>query len=309
MVEDQLNITIKKIMASIKKRILVTGSNGQLGREIQKLAPSHPEYSFLFHDVDTLDITNASQVDRFVSDKELSWIINCAAYTAVDKAEEDRANAEKVNIKAVANLADASVKNNARLIHISTDYVFSGTGYMPYKEDFPAGPRSVYGITKEAGEKKALKVPGAFVIRTSWLYSAHGNNFVKTMLRLGSERDKINVVADQIGSPTFAGDLATAILAVIEFCDKNQQKDVSGIYHFSNEGVASWYDFAFEIMQQAGYTCKISPVDSSEFPVPAPRPHYSVLNKEKFRKNFGFDIPHWKISLKKCMTEILASQT
>lgn len=296
-------------MTATKNRILVTGSNGQLGREIQKLAVAHPAYEFLFHDIESLDITDATQVDRFFRENKPSWIINCAAYTAVDKAEEDRVAAELVNIKAVANLAGAAINNDSRLIHISTDYVFNGTGYMPYKEDFPTGPRSVYGITKEAGEREALRAPDSFVIRTSWLYSAHGNNFVKTMMRLGSERDKINVVADQIGSPTFAGDLAETVLLILKFSSENPDIVVPGIYHYSNEGVASWYDFAFEIMQQAGYSCKVSPIDSSEFPVPAPRPHYSVLNKEKIRKNFGIEIPHWKTSLEKCMQEILASQT
>ncbi len=296
-------------MTAKKNKILVTGSNGQLGREIQKLAVAHPAYEFLFHDIESLDITDATQVDRFFRENKPSWIINCAAYTAVDKAEEDRVAAELVNIKAVANLAGAAINNDSRLIHISTDYVFNGTGYMPYKEDFPTGPRSVYGITKEAGEREALRAPDSFVIRTSWLYSAHGNNFVKTMMRLGSERDKINVVADQIGSPTFAGDLAETVLLILKFSSENPDIVVPGIYHYSNEGVASWYDFAFEIMQQAGYSCKVSPIDSSEFPVPAPRPHYSVLNKEKIRKNFGIEIPHWKTSLEKCMQEILASQT
>jgi len=277
------------------KTILVTGANGQLGSEIKLQANLNKHFKFIFTDVKTLDITNREEVEAFFSDKKIDFIVNCAAYTAVDKAEEDEKMAFKINALAVENLAKTAQKYHSKLVHISTDYVFDGYSYVPYKETDTVNPQSVYGKSKLAGEQHLTDSGIDYIIlRTSWLYSSIGNNFVKTILKFARERDELKVVFDQTGTPTYAADLAQAILQIL------QEKFVSGIYHFANEGVCSWYDFAVEIKELANISCQITPVETKEFPRPAHRPPYSVLNKEKFRTTFNYRIPYWRDSLKVC---------
>lgn len=272
---------------------LVTGANGQLGNELKLLLQDKAVYV----DRDELDITDEEAVKAYVSSREWEAIINCAAYTAVDKAESDAALAEMINAKGPENLA----KTGVPLIHVSTDYVFDGTNCRPYAETDAVNPQSVYGKTKLAGEQAVLaNAQTAVIIRTAWLYSTFGNNFVKTMRRLGSERDSLNVVFDQIGSPTYARDLAQAIVDILPQL-KTGMKDV---YHFSNEGVCSWYDFATAIMAQSDLNCEVRPIESKDYPTPAKRPYYSVLNKEKIKKNFGIKINHWAISLAECVEKL-----
>ena len=277
--------------------LLITGCNGQLGNEMRVALASHPEINVYYTDIDTLDITNEDQLNTFVKDNKITHIVNCAAYTAVDKAEDDEATATKVNVDAVRNLGAVAERNDAKLLHISTDYVFDGTECKPYTENMPVCPTNVYGRTKLAGEEALHNVcSNAIIIRTSWLYSSFGNNFVKTMLRLGREKDTLGVIFDQVGTPTYAADLAQAIIAVI--C-----ADVwhTGTYHFSNEGVCSWYDFTKMIHQIAGINCTVNPIESSAYKVRTPRPHYSVLNKTKIKNTFGIEIPYWIDSLRKCI--------
>lgn len=282
------------------KNILVTGGNGQLGSSLRKIADHYPQYAFLFTDVDTLDITDASAVEAFVSQNHIAYILNCAAFTAVDKAEDNEPLCLRINRDAVKNLADAARKFGAKVIHISTDYVFDGTSCVPYVETNPTCPVSVYGRTKLEGELALFETcPSSIVIRTAWLYSEYGNNFVKTMLRLGRERDEIRVVFDQIGTPTYATDLALAMMRVIEYDEKKLW--VPGIYHFSDEGVCSWYDFTVKILQMAGLHTRVLPIETKDYPSKATRPHYSVLNKAKIKRTFGLLIPHWEQSLKECI--------
>lgn len=280
--------------------ILVTGANGQLGSELRKTGFSALDEVF-YTDVAELDITDYAAVEKFVKDKEIDTIINCAAYTAVDKAEEEPQLAAKINTEAVTNLARAAAKEGCLLIHISTDYVFDGTGTKPYSEKDKPCPVSVYGKTKLAGEEAILKSRCFhIIIRTAWLYSSFGNNFVKTILRLASERTEINVVSDQVGSPTYAGDLAAAIVAIM---DNEERIEHEGIYHYSNEGVCSWYDFAAEIVRLSGKECRVKPVTTAEYPTKTQRPAYSVLDKSKIKKTFGIEIPAWKDALAKMMNE------
>jgi dTDP-4-dehydrorhamnose reductase len=286
-------------------KILVTGAYGQLGNELKELAPAYPDWAFLFTDVDSLDITSENEVEAFFEKEKPGFVINCAAYTAVDKAESDSENAKKVNALAPGILAKAANKRNAGFIHISTDYVFNGNSFTPYAENDPVKPLGVYGRTKQEGEERSLSQnPKTIIIRTSWLYSASGNNFVKTMLKLGQERDVLKVVFDQIGNPTYAKDLATAILHIIKYGLEQPKKFPSGIYHYSNEGVASWFDFAKTIFELAQINCNVLPVLSEEFPTAAKRPHYSVLNKSKIKATFNLEIPYWKDSLKICINKI-----
>ncbi|MCD7976477.1 MAG: dTDP-4-dehydrorhamnose reductase [Tannerellaceae bacterium] len=286
------------------KTILVTGAHGQLGRCIQTLTSSYPEYHFLFTDVDTLDLCDEEAVRNYFSIHPVDYIINCAAYTAVDKAEEEETLSFLINRDAVANLAKAAVCAGARMIHISTDYVFDGTKNLPYIESDPVCPVSVYGKSKVAGEEVLQAVsPGSVIIRTSWLYSEFGNNFVKTMLRYGTEREEMRVVFDQIGTPTYAGDLAKAILEVISYGEK--VSFISGVYHFSNEGVCSWYDFAVKVFSLAGMTTQVLPIESSEYPTRAARPFYSVLNKTKIKMTYQLTIPHWEQSLRVCYKKLV----
>ena len=279
----------------MSKKILVTGANGQLGSELRVLSVNS-NHEFLFTDVAELDITNREAVDNYVSEHGAEIIVNCAAYTNVDKAEDDTEMADNINHLAVKNLAEVSAKYKLILIHISTDYVFDGSKNTPYLETDPTAPLGVYGRTKLAGEK-AVTDSGCdyLIIRTSWLYSSFGNNFVKTMRRLTAEKDSLKVVFDQVGTPTYAGDLAQAILKII---DSGKYADNAGIYHFSNEGVCSWYDFAIEIRNLSGNLCDIQPCHSDEFPSKVKRPNFSVLDKTKIKETFGLKIPYWKVSLR-----------
>ena len=278
--------------------ILVTGANGQVGSELQSLSGTY-EDNFYFTDRDSLDITDKEAVERFIVENAIDTIINTAAYTAVDNAENDKENADRVNHLAVKYLAEIAKSNNIKLVHISTDYVFDGKNYRPYTEEDITNPNGVYGATKLAGEKAMLAINPvhSIIIRTSWVYSSFGANFVKTMLRLGKERDSLGVIFDQVGTPTYARDMAQAILDILPEI-KNEQVEV---YHYSNEGVLSWYDFAKEIMNMAKIECEINPIETKEYPTPATRPHYSLLNKSKVKKAFGITIPYWKDSLDACL--------
>jgi dTDP-4-dehydrorhamnose reductase len=283
-------------------KILVTGANGQLGSELKKLANQHVDWQFTFTDVDVLDITNKQDLEDFCIQNKFQFIVNCAAYTAVDKAETDQEIALKINRDAVKNLTNAASKINAVLIHVSTDYVFDGNSNIPYAENHPINPQSVYGKTKAEGEMEALKYSRSIIIRTAWLYSTFGNNFVKTMLRLGTEKSEVRVLFDQVGTPTYAEDLASAILSIVGFTEKNEVKQ--GIYHFSNEGVCSWYDFAWEIMNYSNKKCVVYPIETKDYPTPAKRPAFSVFNKLKIKQTFKIEIPYWKTSLYNCLDEL-----
>ena len=284
------------------KRILVTGANGQLGSEMRRLGMASPN-EYIFTDVAELDITDKATVIAFVKHNNIGIVVNCAAYTAVDKAEDDEAMAELINATAVRNLAEAAKEVDATLFHVSTDYVFGAEGNTPRTEDMPTNPLGVYGRTKLHGEQAIAEVGAkAIIIRTAWLYSEYGNNFLKTMLRLTKERETLSVVFDQVGTPTYAGDLAMTIFSIIE---GDYYKGNEGIYHFSNEGVCSWYDFAREIATAMGHTCQINPCHSSEFPSKVTRPPYSVLDKTKIKSTFGVDIPHWRESMIYCLKRIV----
>lgn len=278
-------------------RILVTGANGQLGSELRVLAGQ--DSHFVFTDLPELDITDKEAVSLFVEENQIGLIINCAAYTAVDKAEDDELLADKINHKAVRYLAEVAAKKGIRLIHISTDYVFDGTANIPYKEDDKTAPLGVYGRTKRKGEEAVLASGCHYMIlRTSWLYSSFGSNFVKTMLRLTAERERLNVVFDQIGTPTYAADLAEVIYKIAI----GRLPFESGLFHFSNEGVCSWFDFAVTIAQISGNDkCRIEPCHSNEFPAKVKRPHYSVLDKTQIKKTLGLTIPYWRKSLEACL--------
>ncbi|MBQ4485097.1 MAG: dTDP-4-dehydrorhamnose reductase [Prevotella sp.] len=277
--------------------ILITGCNGQLGNEMQLLEKNFPQHTWLNTDVAELDITDADAVEQFVRENHVDGIVNCAAYTAVDKAESDEEFCRKLNAEAPAILAKAIERQGGWMIQISTDYVFDGTQHTPYREDAVTCPNSVYGRTKLEGEQNVTsRCSRSMVIRTAWLYSTFGNNFVKTMLRLGREKDELGVIFDQIGTPTYARDLAVAIFVAIE------KGIVPGIYHFSNEGVASWYDFTLAIHRLAGIeSCRVCPIHTTDYPTPATRPHYSVLDKSKIKETFGIEIPHWETSLAECI--------
>jgi dTDP-4-dehydrorhamnose reductase len=287
-------------------KILVTGAYGQLGNELRTLSEKDPTGQFLFTDLDTLDITDEKQIIYFLNRYNPGFVINCAAYTAVDQAETDEHNARLLNALAPGYLAKAAKNAGAGFLHISTDYVFDGQSFMPYKETNPVSPVSVYGRTKQEGEERCLtEYPGAVILRTSWLYSPFGNNFVKTMLRLGKEREELNVVFDQVGTPTYAADLARAILVIAGIFEKRREEYLPGIYHYSNEGVASWFDFAKAVFEMARISCRIVPVLSDQFPTPARRPHYSILDKTKIKTAFNLSIPYWRESLGICMNKLL----
>jgi len=280
--------------------VLVTGSKGQLGNEIQVLAPSYPQFNFIFTDVDELDICNRRSVDDFFAVHKIDFLINCAAYTAVDKAEEDKLMCFQINKDAVGHLGEASARHGVKMLHVSTDYVFDGKSYVPYTEEMPVSPATVYGQSKAEGEQLLASVlQNAVVVRTSWLYSSFGNNFVKTMLRLGRERVSLQVVFDQVGTPTYAADLADALLQII-----SAGKLIPGIYHYSNEGVCSWYDFALAIFKSAKIECDVLPINSKDYPTKTPRPHYSVLNKQKVKSTYNLRIAHWEDSLKLCIQKL-----
>lgn len=288
--------------------ILVTGCNGQLGNEVQILAKTNTQHNYIFTDViipegssvKKLDITNEAEVEAFIADNSIDGIINCAAFTAVDKAESEESFCDLLNHKAPGYLAAAVGKRGGFMVQVSTDYVFDGTSNRPMTEDMPTCPNSVYGRTKLAGEHAVIAAcPNSLIIRTAWLYSTFGNNFVKTMIRLGREKQELGVIFDQVGTPTYARDLAVAIFAAIE------QGIVPGIYHFSNEGVTSWYDFTKAIHRIAGIkTCNVRPLHTAEYPAPAARPHYSVLDKTKFKETYHIEIPYWEDSLRECIEKL-----
>ena len=284
------------------KNVLITGANGQLGNEMRRLGAVSPN-NYIYTDVAELDITNAAAVSQFVRDNKVDVIVNCAAYTNVDKAESDEVTAELINATAVENLAKAMKEVDGTLFHVSTDYVFGNEGNTPRTEDMPLNPLGVYGRTKLRGEQAVAEVGcKAVIIRTAWLYSEFGNNFLKTIIRLTAEREQLNVVFDQVGTPTYAGDLALAIFSIIE---GDIYAGNEGVYHFSNEGVCSWYDFATEIAVAAGNTaCKVQPCHSSEFPSPVKRPSFSVLDKTKIKTTFGIEIPHWRDSMLYCIKRL-----
>ena len=280
--------------------ILITGCNGQLGNEMQLLEQVHAEHRYFNTDVAELDITDSAAIERFVTENAIDGIVNCAAYTAVDKAEENQDFCRVLNADAPGHLAAAIEKRGGWMIQVSTDYVFDGTNHKPYVETDPVCPNSTYGRTKLAGEQAVMtSCSRSMVIRTAWLYSTFGNNFVKTMIRLGKEKQELGVIFDQIGTPTYARDLAVAIFAAIS------KGVVPGIYHFSNEGVISWYDFTKAIHRIAGIsTCHVRPLHTEEYPTPAARPHYSVLDKTKIKQTFGIEIPYWEESLKECIEKL-----
>lgn len=283
-------------------KILVTGANGQLGRELHAIHGDYPQYDFIFADRNTLDLGNLCKLEDYFEDKAFDFILNCAAYTAVDKAESDEELANTINHRSVSLLAKIAKKRNISLIHVSTDYVFDGQNYRPYIETDPTDPQGVYGRTKQDGENAILNVApkNTIILRTSWVYSSFGANFVKTMLRLGKERDSLGVIFDQVGTPTYARDLAKAILDILPRINNQEPQ----IYHYSNEGCASWYDFAHAIFELSGVECALNPITTDQYPTPASRPHYSLLNKVKIKEEYNLTIPYWKDSLKECLKEL-----
>ena len=286
-------------------KVLITGSNGQLGSEVRELAANYNKLDLVLKNSHDLDICNFDELQNFIIKNNIISVINCAAYTAVDAAEEDEQIAKKVNAEGVSNIVKALQKVNGKLIHISTDYVFNGNHSEPYKESDPVSPIGVYGKTKRAGELAVFNSNiDALVIRTSWLYSAYGNNFVQTMLRLGREKETLDVISDQLGTPTHAKDLAKTCLEIL--CgDSSENISKNGkLYHYSNEGVTSWYDFAKEIMKLGEVHCKVYPIETKDYPTLAKRPQYSVLDKSKIKTDFKLEIPYWKDSLKDCMIKI-----
>lgn len=286
------------------RSILVTGANGQLGKSLQDLSQEHAGFKFSFVDRATLDLSNNANIQAFFADKSFDIVINCAAHTAVDKAESEPELADQINHQAVKTLAEIAKQKDMILLHISTDYVFNGQGYKPYQETQGTDPQGVYGATKLKGEQAFFAVnPKGGVIRTSWVYSEHGNNFVKTMQRLGKERDELGVIFDQVGTPTYAGDLASCILEILSK-HSQQLSQKSDLFHFSNEGVCSWYDFAKTIFELSDIACKVNPIETKDYPTPAKRPHYSVLNKSKIKQAFDIEIPYWKDSLALCLERL-----
>ena len=285
-------------------KILVTGANGQLGNELRKVLENNMPGITIYTDRDELDLTDAKAVERFVIDNEITHIVNCAAYTAVDKAEEEKRECAAINTDAVKNLAMAADVNGAKIIHISTDYVFDGTNHRPYRESDKVNPISQYGTTKRKGETALLALaPESIIIRTAWLYSSYGNNFVKTMLRLADSQSEVRVISDQLGTPTYARDLARAILKILK-----SHQWVGGIYHFTDEGAASWYDFAHAIYRIAGKKVKLTPIPTEDYPTPACSPAYSILDRQRIKATYGVEIPHWEESLEDCMKLILSQR-
>jgi dTDP-4-dehydrorhamnose reductase len=297
-------------MSKTKMTVLITGANGQVGQCFRHLAAQYPQWHFIFNDFPELDITDRRAVFAFfrsLPDDKLKWCVNCAAYTAVDKAESEPEIARKINVSGAKNLAEACAMQRIPLIHLSTDYVYHNRQNTPFREDDPVSPKSVYARTKLAGDRAVLKAnPLSMVVRTSWVYSEYGNNFVKTMLRIGAERPELKVVFDQIGTPTYAPDLAGAILQVIQKIENKEvvPENAAGVWHYSNEGVTSWYDFAKAIFEIKNMTCRVIPIETKDFPTPAQRPPFSLLNKTKIKTAFGITIPHWRDSLIKCLRKL-----
>lgn len=287
------------------KTILITGANGQLGRELQLRLSDRDDFEMLVTDVDELDITDVDAIDAYFASHAIDCVVNCAAYTAVDAAEDNVELCRRLNATAPTLLARACARKGARMIHISTDYVLGGDGHRPYREDDEPHPLGVYGLTKLEGERGVIEaLPDAVILRTAWLYSPHGKNFVKTMLKLGRTLETLRVVVDQVGTPTYALDLADCIVAVLTTTEWHP-----GIYHVSDEGAISWYDFTMAIHRLAGITeCRVSPCMTSEYPTRATRPHYSVLDKSKFKATFGVTLPHWEVSLRHCLQRIAQSE-
>ena len=290
------------------KNILITGAHGQLGKELQQLTPDYPNFHFLYTDIESLDLSDQEQLMDFFNLHIIDYVINCAAYTAVDQAEDEEELCYRINRDGITNLATA-VDFYTKIIHISTDYVFDGHHSIPYVESDRVNPQSVYGKSKRQGEINLFKLrPDSIIIRTSWLYSSYGKNFVNTILRLGREKETLHVVNDQLGAPTYAADLARAILDIIVSGEK-ETRFVSGFYHYSNEGMCSWYGFAQKIIELAGISsCTIVPITTAEYPVRATRPMYSVLNKTKIKNTFRLSIPDWEESLKVCMSRIIKQE-
>ena len=288
----------------VKQKILVTGANGQLGKELKQLEPAYPQFDFIFLSREDMPIHHFEMVRHYFNVYNPQYLINCAAYTAVDRAEQEPDRAFQVNGEATGVLAAVCKEHHTRFIHISTDYVFDGTATAPYKADAPVNPQSVYGASKLEGERQAMTLnPDSIIIRTSWVYAEFGKNFVKTMLKLMSERESIGVVSDQTGSPTYAADLAEAILEIIA-----SQEWHPGIYHYANEGVITWYDLAVAIKELTGSACQVNPIPTSAYPTPAKRPAYSVLDTTRIRDTFGIRLKDWKESLKKCLARLGAAQ-
>ncbi len=284
--------------------ILITGGNGQLGSEMKDIAKVFSLHQWFFTDIDNLDITNLEDITKYCHNNTIDLMINCAAYTQVDKAEQEKEIARMVNGVAVENLVKVARERDIPIIHISTDYVFDGKNYFPYPEDFPIAPLSVYGITKAQGEQALLPYEKGVIIRTAWVYSSYGNNFLKTILRLAKERDCLTIVADQAGTPTYAKDLADVVWKMSQYIQSSRNNDYAGIYHFTNEGICSWYDFAMEIVSQQELSCKVLPITTADYPTPAKRPSYSVLDKTKIKKFLNIEIPHWKSSVKECLKKM-----
>ena len=293
----------------MSKKILVTGANGQLGMELQQLAPKYPDFDFVFTTREQLPLDDVTSIDRIISRHNPQYLINCAAYTAVDKAESEKDLAYAVNATAPGIMAAACKKNNVQFIHVSTDYVFNGNGTSPYKEDDKTDPVNYYGASKLEGEKMVIENdPGAIIVRTAWVYSEFGKNFVKTMIRLMTDKEQIGVVSDQYGTPTYAADLAEALMKIISTFENPTHHSplttYSGIYHFSNEGQITWHDFALAIKEFTASNCRVNAIPTAEYPTPAKRPAYSVLNKTKIRDAFNIPIKDWKASLKICLDKI-----
>ena len=286
-------------------RVLITGSNGQLGSEIKDLAFNYNELVFFFRDSHELDICSFDALQDFIIDYKINTVINCAAYTAVDKAEQYAEIAEEVNSNGVLNIVNALEKVNGKLIHISTDYVFDGNHHIPYRESDPVSPIGIYGKSKREGELVVINSKlDAIIIRTSWLYSSYGNNFVKTMLRLSNQKENLGIIFDQVGTPTYARDLAKTCLEILCGISSDEISKNGNLYHYSNEGLASWYDFAISIMELAEKNCKIYPIQTKDYPTSAKRPQYSVLNKSSIKADFKIEIPYWRDSLKDCIMKI-----
>jgi dTDP-4-dehydrorhamnose reductase len=281
--------------------ILITGAKGQLGNELKIVSQKYYGYDFIFTDIDSLDISDPVKTNKYIKNTRPDWIVNCAAYTQVDKAESDYQTALLVNGIAVKNISDSIKDSTCRFIHISSDYVYDGNSNIPYSESSQTNPLSAYGRSKLEGEKAALLHPGSMIIRTSWLYSSFGSNFVKTMIRLGNEKESIRVVYDQTGTPTYAKDLAEAIMMIISGVIRNQIAFNAGTYNYSDEGLCSWYDFAVAIFEETGINCHVLPILSKDYPAAAKRPVYSVMNKSKIKENYNLVIPHWRTSLRKCI--------
>lgn len=285
--------------------ILVTGANGQLGTEIKELSSKYSNLKFMFKDLPEFNICDVEKINNIIETYEINTVINCAAYTQVDEAEKNNKIANKVNSIGVSNIVKALERVDGKLIHISTDYVFDGSKSIPYKELDPVNPLSVYGKTKRDGELFVINSTiDSIVIRTSWLYSSYGNNFVKTMHSLGKKKNSLSVISDQIGTPTYTRDLAKVCLDIISISDSERISNKGKVYHYSNEGVASWYDFTVTIMELSGFNCKVEAIQTVDYPTSAKRPQYSVLDKTKIKKDFKIEIPYWKDSLKECINKL-----